>query len=70
MYKNNNKEVETRINKEINKHNIAYKIEDKEGNIFVFAGLENGFPSYRGNRGSKHIFDLHGYKVIEKYIEL
>ncbi|WP_240416558.1 hypothetical protein [Paenibacillus periandrae] len=70
MYKNNDKEIETRINKEINSCGMAYKIADCEGNIFVFAGLENGFPLYRGNRGSKHIFQLQGYEVIEKYLEL
>lgn len=70
MYKNNNKEIEARINKEIDSCGMAYKIKDREGNTFVFGGLENGFPWYRGNGGSCHIFDLKGFEVIEKYIEL
>lgn len=70
MYKNNDKEIESRINKEIDSCNMAYKIKDYEGNTFVFGGIENGFPWYRGNGGSKHIFDLQGYEVIEKYIQL
>lgn len=70
MYKNNDKEIEARINKEIDMHNMAYKIKDKEGNTFVFGGIENGFPWYRGSGGSKHIFDLFGYEVIEKYCKL
>lgn len=69
MYKNN-KEVETKINKEIDSCNMAYKIMDSEGNTFIFSGIENGFPLYRGNKGSKHIFDLQGYTVIEKYCTL
>lgn len=70
MYKNNDKEIEARINKEIDKHSMAYKIRDSEGNIFVFGGIENGFPWYRGSGSSKHIFDLLGYEVIEKYCKL
>ena len=70
MYKNNNKEIETTINNEIDRCGMAYKIADKEGNTFVFSGLENGFPSYRGMGGSKHIFNLQGYDVIQKYCEL
>lgn len=70
MYKNNDKEIEVRINKEIDKCGMAYKVMDREGNTFVFAGIENGFPLYRGRGGSKHIFDLQGLEVIEKYIEL
>jgi hypothetical protein len=42
-----------------------YKVEDQEGNEFVFAGIENGHPLYRGNGGSKHIFDIEHYKVIQ-----
>ena len=70
MYINNDKGIEARINKEIDSCNMAYKIEDKEGNQFVFSGIENGHPWYRGGGGSKHVFDLTGYKVIEKYIKL
>ncbi len=57
------------INKEIDSCNMAYKLRDKDGNIFVFAGIENGFPVYRGKRGRKHIFDLVGYEVLEKYLK-
>ncbi len=70
MYKNNDKEIEARINKEIDMHNMAYKIKDREGNMFVFGGIENGFPWYRGLGGSKHIFQLDGYEVLEKYCKL
>lgn len=54
-------------NKLIDKINMAYKIEDSEGNTFVFAGLESGFPVYRGIGGSKHIFQLNGMKILEQY---
>ena len=70
MYKNNDKEIETRINKEIDSFNMAYKIKDKEGNMFVYGYIENGFPVYRTSSGSKHIFDLIGYEVIEKHLKL
>ena len=70
MYNNRDKEIESRINKEIDSCGMAYKVEDREGNIFVFGGIENSFPWYRGRGGSKHIFDLTGYKVIEKYCKL
>lgn len=30
-------------------------------------GMENGFALYEGKRGLKHIFQLDGYIVIEKY---
>lgn len=66
----NEKENEKRINKEIDGCGMAYKIKDREGNQFVFAGLENGFPVYRCRGGRKHIFDLIGYEVIEKYCSL
>lgn len=69
--KENDKEVEKRINKEIDSCGMAYKIKDSEGNQFVFAGLASGgFPLYRGRGGQKHIFDLIGYEVIEKYCSL
>ena len=70
MYKNNDKEIETRINKEIDECKMAYKIKDTEGNIFCFGGIENGCPWYRGIGGSKHIFNLTGYEVIEQHIKL
>ena len=69
--KENDRRIEERINKEIDKCGMAYKIKDRAGNQFVFAGLvSGGFPLYRGNRGQKHIFDLIGYEVIEKYCSL
>lgn len=49
---------------------MAYKLKDIYGNTFVFDGIENGCAWYRGTRGSKHIFNLNGYKVIEKYCVL
>jgi hypothetical protein len=70
MDKNKDKEIEARINKEIDSCKMAYKIKDSEGNIFVFGCLQNGFPLYRGIGGSKHIFDLQGYEIIQKYCEL
>ena len=69
--KENDRRIEERINKEIDSCGMAYKIKDREGNQFVFAGFASGgFPVYRGNRGQKHIFDLIGYEVIEKYCSL
>ena len=68
--KENDKRVEERINREIDSCGMAYKIKDREGNQFVFAGLENGFPVYRCRGGRKHIFDLVGYEVIEKHITI
>lgn len=71
MFRENDKRVEERINKEIDKCGMAYKIKDSEGNQFVFAGLaRGGFPLYRGYGGQTHIFDLTGYKVVEKYCRL
>lgn len=67
MFRENDKRIEEKINKSIDACGMAYKIKDKDGNQFVFAGLENGFPLYRWKRGQKHIFDLIGYEVIEKY---
>ena len=69
--KENDKRIEERINREIDSCGMAYKIKDREGNQFVFAGLASGsFPLYRGNGGQKHIFDLVGYEIIEKYCSL
>lgn len=68
IIKENDKKIEERINREIDSCGMAYKIKDSEGNLFVFAGLAGGgFPLYRGKGGQKHIFDLVGYGVIEKY---
>ena len=70
IYINNDKEIEERINKEIDRCGLAYKLKDKDGNIFVFAGIEGGFPNYRTKSGRTIIFDLVGYEVIEKYCKL
>ena len=71
IIKENDKSIEEKINREIDSCEMAYKIKDNEGNVFVFAGLANGgFPLYRGNGGQTHIFDLTGYEVIEKYCSL
>lgn len=64
-----NEENRIRTNKLIDTFHMAYKIKDSEDNIFVFGGTENGFPFYRGVGGSKHIFDLCGYTVIQEYAE-
>lgn len=66
----NDKKIEERINREIDSYKMAYKVKDTEGNVFCFRGIENGAPLYRGIGGSKHIFDLNGYEVIEKYIKM
>lgn len=68
--KENERRIAERINKEIDRCGMAYKIKDKEGNQFVFAGLENGFPIYRCFGGMTHIFNLVGYEVIEKYMTI
>ena len=70
MYKNRDKEIEARINSEIDACKMAYKIKDSENNIFVFGGIENDCPWYRGRGGSKHIFDLRGYLTLEQYCKL
>jgi hypothetical protein len=58
-----------RVNKEIDKCKMAYKVMDKEGNLFVFSTIENGHPLYKGDRGCKHIFQLDGLAVVQKYME-
>lgn len=71
VIKENDKRTEERINKEIDRCGMAYKIKDNEGNQFVFAGLaRGGFPLYRGKGGQTHIFNLTGYEIIEKYCSL
>lgn len=70
MYINRDKEIEARINNEIDSCKTAYKVSDSEGNIFVFGGIENGHPWFRGRRGSKHIFSLTGYKVIQQHCSM
>jgi len=49
---------------------VPYKIQDSEGNIFVFACYENGFPVYRTRGGCKHIFEseLQYYTVLQKEV--
>lgn len=64
------KRIERKINKEIDKYNMAYRIEDKDGNQFIFDKIENDCPLYRSVGGSTHIFSLTGYKVIQKYCSL
>lgn len=56
------------INNQIDSVKMAYKIKDSEGNTFVFARTENGFPVYRTSGGSKVINDLTGYSIIEKHL--
>lgn len=64
------KEIEERINREIDHSQMAYRIKDSEGNVFVFKGIENGIPLYRTNGGTTHVMDLIGYEVLEKYCKL
>lgn len=71
MIKENDKRNQDRINAEIDKYHMAYKIKDSDGNVFCWGGVaKGGLPWYRGIGGSKHIFDLTGYEVIEKYVNL
>lgn len=56
-----------RMNAEIDSCGGAFRLRDERGNEFVFAGIENGFPIYRGDRGSKVIYGTGGYEVVEKY---
>jgi len=58
-----------KINKELNDAKIAYKVEDAAGNTFVYAGLENGLPIYRGSGGRKHIFGMTGLTIIQQYAD-
>ena len=59
-----------RVNAELNKHNLAYRIEDVDGNQFCYGGeASGGLPLYNGSSGSKHIFDLVGYKVLQQWAE-
>lgn len=51
----------------IDRFHMAYKIEDSEENVFVWAGLSSGFPVYRGIGGQTHIFDLTGMKVLQQH---
>jgi len=66
----NDKKIEERINSEIDKCKMAYKIKDTEENVFVFSKIENDAPLYRGIGGSKHIFDMNGFEIIEKHIKM
>ena len=71
MIKENEKCNQDRINAEIDKYHMAYKIKDSEGNIFCWGGVaKGGFPLYRGVGGTTHIFDLTGYEIIEKYAHI
>lgn len=62
-----------RVNKELAKHGMAYKVSDSEGNTFVYEGLEPGIgcvlTAYRGMRGSKIISGMTGLTVIQQYAE-
>ena len=68
MIEKNESENRIRVNNEIDKANMAYKIKDEEGNEFVYAGMESGHPVYRTASGQKHIFQIDGYEVVEKYL--
>lgn len=70
MIRENELKTELRINSELDACGMAYKIRDKEGNQFVYAGMENGLPAYRTGGEITHIMDLVGYEVVEKHIKL
>jgi hypothetical protein len=57
----------TRINRDLDAKKMAYKVSDSDGNIFVYAGCENGFPVYRGIGGRTHMFGMNGLTVIQQY---
>ena len=57
-------------NKEIDKYKMAYKIRDKEGNVFYFVGIENDCPLYRVHGELTHVMNLKGMEVIEKYCSI
>ena len=68
VIRENDKRVEERINREIDRCGMAYKIKDSKGNEFVFVELIRGvIPLYIGKGGRKHIFNLIDYEIIEKY---
>lgn len=68
MIEKNEAENRIRVNNEIDKAGMAYKLKDEEGNEFVYAGMENGYPIYRTASGQKHIFQIDGYEIVEKYL--
>jgi hypothetical protein len=70
MFINHDEENENRINGELKRCNMPYKLRDREGNAFTYGYIENGFAVYRGKRGSKHIFDARGYEVVQQYCKL
>lgn len=71
IIKENDKKLMKRINSEIDSCGMAYKIKDSEGNKYVFVELIRGvIPLYIGKGGRKHIFNLIGYEIIEKYCSL
>lgn len=67
MYKDNSKEIEARINKELESCGMPYKMKDVEGNVFTYSGLENGYPVYRTRGGSCHQFSTQGFEIIQQY---
>jgi hypothetical protein len=56
-----------RINAELDSVKMAYRVKDVDGNTFAYGGLEDGFPWYRSVGGSKHIYGMTGYEVIQQY---
>lgn len=70
MFINHDEENENRINGELKGCNMPYKLRDSEGNTFTYGYIENGFPVYRGQGGSKHIFDTQGYEIIQQDCKL
>lgn len=66
LYINHDKEIEDRINEELESCEMPYKLKDSNGNAFTYRYMENGFPVYRGKGGSCHILDAQGYKVVQQ----
>lgn len=67
---NHDQENENRINGELKACNMPYKLRDREGNTFIYGYIENGYPVYRGQGGSKHIFNTQGYEILQQDCKL
>lgn len=59
---------ENEINRELDACGMAYIIEDRDGNRFVYAGMESGMPVYRTKGCKTHILDLIGCKIIKRHV--
>jgi len=60
-------ERENRINADLEKYKMAYRIKDVDGNTFCFQRIEYGSPVYRGQGAEKHIYGMAGYTVVQQW---